>query len=185
MEVVLDMQRQVRRNRVYLIGSLVIVLLSNIYLMNLKGLIESNTEFKIFDMRFHYTLNDVKVGLSMLSECIKSQYQVFLIVDLIFFITALLVFQLLLHKSMNTQLYSKMWYKVINGVVIIRMLTDVGENICTLWLLSRVYNQKIASILVKCSEIKIVTAAIWLILVGVGLLILTVKRIKLIKHKSI
>lgn len=152
--------------------------------MNLKGQIESNTDFKVFDMLFHYTSNDVKVGLNILSEPIRNQYQLFLIIDLIFFITALLVFQLFLHKSMNAQLDSKIWYTVINGVVMIRMLTDIGENICILWLLSTIYNQKIASILVNCSQIKVVTAAIWLILVGVGL-ILIIKKIKLVKHKSI
>ena len=177
------MKEKIKGRTVFLVVSLIIVLLSNSYLTHLIEQIERDTDFKVFDMLHHYTTNDVKVGLELLTQSMKQQYQLFLVIDLLFFITAVCVFQLLIHDVINEQVDFKMWHLVINGVAIIKMLTDVGENICVLILVNSTFNQKIASVLVRCSEIKMMSAAIWLMLVGIGVLLLVVNKIKVIRHR--
>lgn len=175
---------KIRNRGIGILSSLVIVLLSNMYLMNLKEKIEGQTTFKVFDMLHGYTTKDVQIGLNTISNVANAQYNLFLIVDLVFFITALCAFQLQLHYVINQKVHLKIWYRVSNIVVTLRMLGDVAENFCLLSLLKNGYDQMPASILILCSNIKWICVMLWMLLIVVGIVGVVIRKLQSMKYEG-
>ncbi len=120
-----------------------------------------DSDFKLLDMRFHYSANDINDTLNKIGDDGRKAYSNYLILDFIF-ICSFLIVQFAITDKLITSVNMK---SILYIFVIARAIFDIIENCMLLKIINKFpnYNTDLASICTWITTAKFVMMYSWII----------------------
>ncbi len=133
------------------------------YLTNhgIRGIQTFDSSFRLLDMRFHYSIEDVKQTFEQLSEGGRIAYQKYLVLDFVF-----ILFFFITMVTISDAISAPQNVRVILYVMCgLRALLDIAENILLLHMLGHypVFCETLATICSWFTTFKFIMLYIWLL----------------------
>lgn len=140
----------------------------------IRGLRKYDADFRLLDMRFHYTAANVNETFTKLNEGGRVAYRNYWILDF-FFIACFLVVQLTIINSIAMGDATK---NVLIVISVLRALLDIVENSMLLYLIGKypIQNNQFATICSWVTTSKFIALFLWIIGITVMLLYPVVHR---------
>jgi hypothetical protein len=142
-----------------------VICLLVMYMTNhgIRGIQNFDRDFRLLDMRFHYSSEIVKQTFEQISAGGRGAYQRYLILDFVF-ILFFLATMITVSDAIPVSLSVKIALFIVCGL---RALLDILENILLLRMLGQypVFNEAMASVCSRITTFKFIMLYLWLVFI--------------------